>query len=234
VSLYSALSYLNSDEKNISTVEDPVEIPMQGVNQVHVNPKSGLTFATALRSFLRQDPDIIMVGEIRDLETAEIAVKAAQTGHLVLSTLHTNSAPETVTRLMNMGIPPYNLATSLTIVVAQRLVRVLCQHCKVKETFPEDILLKEGFTPEEIKTTTFYGPGPGTCEHCSKGYKGRMGIFEVMPVSESMSSLIMQNGNTIEIASLARKEGVMSLRMSGLKKVKEGQTSIMELNRVFR
>jgi type IV pilus assembly protein PilB len=232
VTLYSALSYLNSVEKNISTVEDPVEIPMQGINQVHVNPRAGLTFATALRSFLRQDPDIIMVGEIRDLETAEIAVKAAQTGHLVLSTLHTNSAPETITRLMNMGVPPYNLATSLAIVIAQRLVRVLCDLCKVREEFPLDVILKEGFVEEDFSTLKFYGPLG--CDRCSKGYKGRMGIFEVMPVSSEMSNLIMQGGNTIEIASLAKKEGVTSLRDAGLQKVREGVTSLIELNRVFR
>lgn len=232
VTLYSSLSYLNTVEKNISTVEDPVEIPMQGVNQVHVNPKAGLTFATALRSFLRQDPDIIMVGEIRDLETAEIAVKAAQTGHLVLSTLHTNSAPETVTRLMNMGIAPYNLATSLTIVIAQRLVRVLCDLCKVKEEFPHDVLLKEGFSEDEISTLQLYGPG--TCERCSKGYKGRMGIFEVMPITRELSTIIMEGGNTIDIANQAKKEGVSSLRESGQKKVREGTTSLSELNRVFK
>jgi type IV pilus assembly protein PilB len=232
VTLYSALSFLNSVEKNISTVEDPVEIPMQGINQVHVNPKSGLTFTTALRSFLRQDPDIIMVGEIRDLETAEIAVKAAQTGHLVLSTLHTNSAPETVTRLMNMGVAPYNLATSLAIIIAQRLVRVLCDFCKVHEEYPEDVILEEGFSKEEVGTFQFYGPG--TCDRCAKGYKGRLGIFEVMPISSQMSNLIMEGGNTIEISNLAKKEGVSNLREAGRLKVKEGITSLAELNRVFK
>jgi type IV pilus assembly protein PilB len=232
VTLYSALSYLNSVEKNISTVEDPVEIPMQGINQVHVNPKSGLTFSTALRSFLRQDPDIIMVGEIRDLETAEIAVKAAQTGHLVLSTLHTNSAPETVTRLMNMGVAPYNLATSLTIIIAQRLIRALCDFCKVKEEFPPEVLLEEGFSQEEIGTFQFYGPG--SCDRCSKGFKSRLGIFEVMPVSSEMSHLIMEGGNTLDIATLAKKEGVSNLREAGRLKVKEGITSLGELNRVFK
>lgn len=232
VTLYSALNHLNSVEKNISTVEDPVEIPMQGVNQVHVNPKVGLTFATALRSFLRQDPDIIMVGEIRDIETAEIAVKAAQTGHLVLSTLHTNSAPETITRLMNMGVAPYNLGTSLTIVIAQRLVRVLCDLCKVKEEFPEEVLLAEGFTAEEIKNIQFFGPQG--CDRCARGFKGRIGIFEVMPISPEMSELIMQGGNTTAITTLAKKEGVMTLRESGRQKVKEGITSLAELNRVFK
>lgn len=232
VTLYSSLNFLNSPEKNISTVEDPVEIPVEGINQVNVNPKVGLTFATALRSFLRQDPDIIMVGEIRDLETAEIGIKASQTGHLVLSTLHTNSAPETVTRLMSMGIASYNLATSLTIVVAQRLVRVLCDRCKVVEKFPEEVLIREGFAKEDIPTLNLYGPG--TCEHCIQGYKGRIGIFEVMPISTDMANLIMQGGNTMDLAKLAAKEGVTTLRESGLKKVKEGVTSLAELNRVFK
>lgn len=232
VTLYSALTVLNSVEKNISTVEDPVEIPMIGINQVHVNPKVGLTFATALRSFLRQDPDIIMVGEIRDLETAEIAVKASQTGHLVLSTLHTNSAPETVTRLMNMGIEPYNLATALVLVVAQRLVRVLCQFCKVREKFPEEVLLAEGFKKEEIASLELYGPG--SCDQCKQGYKGRTGIFEVLPISEEMNYLIMQGKSTIEIAKLAKKEGVINLHESGLNKIKAGITSLAEVNRVFK
>jgi type IV pilus assembly protein PilB len=232
VTLYSSLNFLNSVEKNISTVEDPVEIPIQGINQVHVNPKVGLTFSAVLRSFLRQDPDIIMVGEIRDLETAEIAVKAAQTGHLVLSTLHTNSAPETVTRLMNMGIEPYNLASSLSIVVAQRLVRELCNYCKQKVDLPMEILLKEGFKENEIGSFQLYDAGH--CERCIKGFKGRIGIFEVMPITEEMSSLIMQGGNAIEISSQAKKEQVINLRESGLKKVKEGIVSLSELNRVFR
>lgn len=232
VTLYSSLGLLNSPEKNISTVEDPVEIPLEGINQVHVNPKIGLTFASALRSFLRQDPDVIMVGEIRDLETAEIAVKASQTGHLVLSTLHTNSAPETVTRLMNMGIAPYNLATSLTIVIAQRLVRVLCDNCKVKEEYPVEALIKEGIKKEEVSSFQFYGPD--SCDHCSHGYKGRIGIFEVMPISSELSSLIMQGANTIEIAKQANKEGCIGLRESGLLKVKAGVTSLAELNRVFK
>lgn len=232
VTLYSGLNYLNSPEKNISTVEDPVEIPVQGINQVHVNIKTGLTFSTALRSFLRQDPDIIMVGEIRDLETAEIAIKASQTGHLVLSTLHTNSAPETVTRLMNMGIAPYNLASSLTIVIAQRLVRVLCEKCKKKEDVPAEILLREGFTKEEIGTFDIYGPVG--CEACVQGFKGRMGIFEVLPASPEIVELIMQNANSITIAAQAKKEGISSLRESGLKIVKRGVTSLLELNRVFK
>jgi type IV pilus assembly protein PilB len=232
VTLYSGLHYLNSPEKNISTVEDPVEIPIPGINQVHVNPRTGLTFSVALRSFLRQDPDIIMVGEIRDLETAEIAIKASQTGHLVLSTLHTNSAPETVNRLMNMGVPPYNLATSLAIVIAQRLVRVLCEICKREEEVPPEILLKEGFKKDEIKDLKLY-EAVG-CDHCIQGFKGRIGIFEVMPVSSAMAELIMKGCSVIELAHLARDEGVSNLRESGLRKVKEGVTSLTELNRVFK
>jgi type IV pilus assembly protein PilB len=232
VTLYSALSFLNSTEKNISTVEDPVEIPLQGINQVHVNPKFGLTFAAALRAFLRQDPDIIMVGEIRDLETAEIAVKAAQTGHLVLSTLHTNSAPETITRLMNMGIPSYNLASSLSLVIAQRLVRKLCELCKAKEDISEEVFVTEGFNREEFNTFTVYGPVG--CTHCMRGYKGRMGIFEVMPISKSMSHIIIDGGNILAIIDQAKKEGIMNLRESGLQKIKEGTLGISELNRVFK
>lgn len=232
VTLYSALNYLNSNEKNISTVEDPVEIPLQGVNQVHVNPKAGLTFAMALRAFLRQDPDIIMVGEIRDLETAEIAVKAAQTGHLVLSTLHTNSAPETINRLMNMGIAPFNLASALTIVIAQRLVRLLCENCKVKLDIPEESLLKEGFKKEDIGTFDVYGPVG--CDRCFNGYKGRQGIFEVMPVTSDLSYLIMENKGVLDIQKQVRKEGVIDLRESGLEKVKKGTTSLAEINRVFK
>lgn len=232
VTLYTSLSFLNTTEKNISTVEDPVEIPLPGINQVNVNLKTGLTFSKALRAFLRQDPDIIMVGEIRDLETAEIGVKAAQTGHLVLSTLHTNSAPETVTRLMNMGVPAYNLASSLKIVIAQRLLRVLCDECKKKEEVDPETLLKEGFKQEEIGQFDLYVPVG--CDHCTHGFKGRMGIFEVMPISAEMESLIMQGGNAIEIVTLARSEGVIDLRESGLTKVKAGLTSLAELNRVFK
>lgn len=232
VTLYSGLSFLNSPEKNISTVEDPVEIPLVGINQVHVNIKTGLTFSSALRSFLRQDPDIIMVGEIRDLETAEIAIKAAQTGHLVLSTLHTNSAPETVTRLMSMGIAPYNVASSLTIVIAQRLVRVLCNNCKREEKVPDDILLQQGFKKEELGTFTLYGPGE--CEQCTKGYKGRVGIFEVMPNTSAMMEIITRGGTVLDISEQAKKDGVISLREAGLDKVKKGITSLTELNRVFR
>lgn len=232
VTLYTGLNVLNSVEKNISTVEDPVEIPVQGINQVNVNLRTGLNFSTALRSFLRQDPDIIMVGEIRDLETAEIAVKAAQTGHLVLSTLHTNSAPETVGRLMNMGVEAYNLASSLKLVIAQRLVRVLCDHCRKEETLPDEILLQEGFTKEELGTFQLYGPGD--CEQCVHGFKGRIGIFEVMPVSKEMEELIMQGGKSLDVINQAKKEGISNLRESGLKKVKQGITTLAELNRVFK
>lgn len=232
VSLYAGLNYLNSPEKNISTVEDPVEIPLQGVNQVNVNPKTGLTFSTALRAFLRQDPDVIMVGEIRDLETAEIAVKAAQTGHLVLSTLHTNSAPETIARLVNMGIEPYNLASSLAIIIAQRLVRILCDECKTEEKISDEILLKEGFSQDEIGTFKVYAPVG--CDHCIHGFKGRVGIFEIMPISATMAELIMRGGNAIETANQARIEKIDSLREAGLKKIKEGVTSLIELNRVFK
>lgn len=232
VTLYSGLHILNSTEKNISTVEDPVEIPMEGVNQVHVNPKTGLTFATALRAFLRQDPDIIMVGEIRDVETAEIAIKASQTGHLVLSTLHTNSAPETIVRLMSMGIEPYNLASSLSIIVAQRLVRVLCEECKHEITLPTETLLEEGFKKEDIPSLKLYEPTG--CEHCIHGYKKRLGIFEVMPISPIMAELIMKGASVFEITEQAHQEGVINLRDSGLDKVKQGITSLAELNRVFK
>lgn len=232
VTLYTSLHYLNSTDKNISAVEDPVEIPIQGINQVHVNPKTGLTFATVLRSFLRQDPDVIMVGEIRDLETAEIAVKAAQTGHLVLSTLHTNSASETITRLMNMGIESYNLASSLKIVIAQRLVRLLCNKCKKKEELPNEILLKEGFSPDDLGTFELFGPGG--CESCIQGFKGRAGIFEVLPISPDMANLIMCGARSLEIIAQAKKEGIADLREAGIKKVKSGVTSLSELNRVFK
>lgn len=232
VTLYSALNFLNSPEKNISTVEDPVEIPMHGINQVHVNPRAGLSFATALRSFLRQDPDIIMVGEIRDLETAEIAVKAAQTGHLVLSTLHTNSAPETINRLMNMGIAPYNMASALTIIIAQRLVRVLCPLCKAKSDMPEEALIAEGFKKEEIGTFQLYEPVG--CERCFGGYAERTGIFEVLPITKEMSYIILESGHTQDIIAQAEKEGIINLRTAGLNKVKQGILSIAELNRVFK
>ncbi len=233
VSLYSALNLLNKGEVNISTVEDPVEIQVTGINQVNMNPKTGLTFAAALRAFLRQDPDIIMVGEIRDLETAEIAVKAAQTGHLVLSTLHTNDAPQTLTRLANMGVPPYNIASSVLLIMAQRLARRLCEHCKAEDTSPEEALVEEGFTREEVRAgLKIYKPVG--CNMCTNGYKGRVGIFQVMPVSEAMGRIIMEGGNAIQLADQARVEGVNDLRISGLRKVKEGITSLEEINRVTK
>jgi len=232
VTLYTALNILNTTEDNISTVEDPVEIPVAGINQVHVNQKTGLTFSSALRSFLRQDPDIIMVGEIRDLETAEIAVKAAQTGHLVLSTVHTNSAVETIVRLGNMGIATYNIASSLILIIAQRLVRRLCEHCKKPVNLPEDVLLKEGFQESEVKGLVCYEPA--SCERCYNGYKGRLGIFEVLPVSSEMEELILSGATAPQLAVQAQKEGIKNLRQAGLEKVKEGITSLLELNRVFK
>jgi type IV pilus assembly protein PilB len=233
VSLYSALNILNKPEINISTVEDPVEIQVSGINQVNMNSKTGLTFASALRAFLRQDPDILMVGEIRDLETAEIAVKAAQTGHLVLSTLHTNDAPQSLTRLANMGVAPFNIASSVLLIMAQRLARKLCPHCKQPEEVPREALLEEGFTEEEVDE----GIGiyrPVGCERCNKGYKGRVGIFQVMKVSEAMGRLIMEGGNAMQLAEQAKHEGVADLRASGLRKVKAGVTSLEEINRVTK
>jgi type IV pilus assembly protein PilB len=233
VTLYTALNRLNEPEVNISTAEDPVEINVAGINQVNVNPKTGLTFAEALRAFLRQDPDIVMVGEIRDLETAEIAVKAAQTGHLVLSTLHTNDAPQTLTRLANMGIPPFNIASSVNLILAQRLARRLCEHCKTVDDVPRDALIEEGFTEEEIREGIQVYKPVG-CDKCTKGYKGRVGLFEVMPVSDAMGKLIMENGNAIQIRDLAKSEGLQDLRASGLAKVKQGITSLEEINRVTK
>ncbi len=230
VSLYTGLNILNTEERNISTAEDPVEINLEGINQVPVNVRIGLTFAAALRAFLRQDPDIIMVGEIRDLETAEIAIKAAQTGHLVLSTLHTNSAPETLTRLRNMGIPSFNLATSVSLIIAQRLARRLCSHCKKAVQIPEAALLEIGFTSEQIPVAQLFQPVG--CEKCTEGYKGRVGIYEVVPITDGISRIIMEDGNSIEIADQARKEGFNSLRQSALVKVSKGLTSLEEANRV--
>ncbi len=232
VSLYTALNILNTEGSNISTVEDPVEINLQGINQVNLNTKAGLTFPAALRAFLRQDPDIIMVGEIRDLETAEIAVKAAQTGHMVLSTLHTNDAPQTLTRLANMGVPPYNIASSVNLIIAQRLARRLCNSCKEPHDIPREALLKEGFTEEDLKDFTLYGPKG--CDQCTLGYKGRVGIYQVMPVSEAMERIIMSGGNALELEDQARKEGVNDLRRSGLLKVMQGVTSLDEINRVTK
>ncbi len=233
VSLYTGVNILNQSGVNISTAEDPVEINMPGINQVNVNTKIGLDFSSALRAFLRQDPDIILVGEIRDLETAEIAIKAAQTGHLVLSTLHTNDAPQTLTRLVNMGVPGYNIASSVHLIVAQRLCRRLCQHCKKTLDIPKEALLEEGFSPEEIKQgITIYGPKG--CDQCSEGYKGRVGIYQVMPISEEMGRIIMEGGNAMVLGKQAQKEGIPDLRQSGLKKIKDGMTSLDEINRVTK
>ncbi len=233
VSLYTGLNILNQPEVNISTVEDPVEIQVPGINQVNMNLRTGLTFAAALRAFLRQDPDIIMVGEIRDLDTAEIAVKAAQTGHLVLSTLHTNDAPQSLTRLANMGVAPFNIASSVLLIMAQRLVRRLCRHCRKPDKIPRQALLEEGFTQEEISAgLSLYKPVG--CEHCYQGYRGRIGIYQVMPVSEAMGRLIMEDGNAIQLGDQARAEGILDLRQSGLRKVKSGITSLEEINRVTK
>lgn len=232
VSLYTALHILNTADRNISTAEDPVEINLPGINQVNVHPRAGLTFAKALKAFLRQDPDVIMVGEVRDLETAEIAIKAAQTGHMVLSTLHTNDAPQTLTRLVNMGVAPYNIASSVSLIIAQRLARRLCNHCKKVETIAHAALLKEGFAEQELRGLKIYGPGAG-CDQCANGYRGRVGIYQVMPVSEEMGRIIMEGGNSLQLTEQAKKEGVADLRESGLKKVMQGVTSLEEINRVI-
>ncbi|HMW28208.1 MAG TPA: ATPase, T2SS/T4P/T4SS family, partial [Plasticicumulans sp.] len=233
VSLYTALNILNTAEVNISTAEDPVEIQLAGINQVNVNLKTGMTFANALRAFLRQDPDIIMVGEIRDLETAEIAIKAAQTGHMVLSTLHTNDAPQTLTRLMNMGVEPYNIASSVSLIIAQRLARRLCPNCKTEQRgIPHEELLNLGFKADELDTLTIYRPVG--CAECTNGYKGRVGIYQVMPISEEMGRIMMSNGNSIQIADQARREGIRDLRDSGLLKIRQGVTSLDEVNRVTK
>jgi len=231
VSLYTGLNILNTIERNISTAEDPAEINLPGVNQVNVNAKVGLTFAAALKAFLRQDPDVIMVGEIRDLETAEIAIKAAQTGHLVLSTLHTNDAPTTLTRLVDMGVKPYAIATSVKLIIAQRLARKLCENCKEVVDVPPEALLAEGFTQEEINAGLRIYHAVG-CKACDSGYKGRAGIFQVMTVSDATARIIMKGGNATDIADQAVKEGYWDLRRSGLEKVKQGITSLDEINRV--
>jgi type IV pilus assembly protein PilB len=232
VSLYTCLNILNQPGTNISTAEDPAEINLPGINQVNVNEKAGLTFAVALKAFLRQDPDIIMVGEIRDLETGEIAIKAAQTGHLVLSTLHTNDAPTTLTRLMNMGIAPFNVATSVMLITAQRLARRLCASCKRPADIPKPALLRAGFTERELDGSWQPYTHVG-CETCKNtGYKGRVGIYQVMPISDEINRIIMQNGNAIEIAKQARREGVKDLRQSGLLKVRQGITSLEEVEAV--
>src|SRR5690348_16102440 len=231
VSLYTGLNILNREDTNISTAEDPAEINLPGVNQVNVNPKVGLTFAAAMRAFLRQDPDVIMVGEIRDLETAEIAIKAAQTGHLVLSTLHTNDAPQTLTRLVDMGVKPYAIATSVSLIIAQRLARRLCNNCKQPLDVPREALAKEGFTEAEIAAgIKLYGPKG--CQSCSDGYKGRVGIYQVLPVTESIARIILALGSAVDIGAQAAKEGVWDLRRSGLEKVKAGLTSLEEINSV--
>lgn len=235
VSLYTGLNILNTAERNISTAEDPVEINLEGVNQVNVNNRVGLTFAEALRSFLRQDPDIVMVGEIRDLETAEIAIKAAQTGHLVLSTLHTNSAPETLTRLMNMGVPTFNVATTVSLIIAQRLARRLCPACKKKATdIPEDILREEGFYDIGIKAEDLDIYHPVGCDKCVNGYKGRVGVYEVVRITPQISKIIMEGGNSIQIAETAKQEGFFDLRTAALRKAAIGLTSLEEANRVTK
>ncbi len=232
VSLYTALNILNTDERNISTVEDPVEIRLSGINQVQMNVKKGMTFAVALRAFLRQDPDVIMVGEIRDLETAEIAIKAAQTGHMVLSTLHTNDAPQTIARLMNMGIAPYNITSSVTIVIAQRLARRL-HECKREVMLPEHALLAEGFSEADIKRGLHLYEAVG-CPDCNDGYKGRLGIYQVMPMTEEIQKIVLEGGNAIEIAAAAQRGGIRDLRQSALLKAKNGATSLAEINRVTK
>lgn len=233
VTLYTGLNILNTQETNIATAEDPVEINLEGINQVNVNYRVGLDFASALRSFLRQDPDIVMVGEVRDLETAEIAIKAAQTGHLVLSTLHTNSATETLTRLRNMGVPSFNLATSVNLIIAQRLARRLCTECKQSLNVPKESLLEEGFDELDIATRfTVYEPSPNGCDKCNGGYRGRIGIYEVVKITPELSRIIMEDGNSLELAAQAKEHGFNNLRRAGLLKVMQGVTGLAEVNRV--
>jgi len=232
VSLYTAVNILNTPDRNISTAEDPVEINLAGINQVNINERAGLTFALALRAFLRQDPDIILVGEIRDLETAEIAIKAAQTGHMVLSTLHTNDAPTTLSRLMNMGVAPFNIASAVLLIVAQRLARRLCPVCRKAANLPKEVLLKAGFKENELRDLKVYAPHPEGCESCSNGYKGRVGIYQVMPISEAIADIIMRGGTALDIERQAKKDGIPDLRESGLKKVRDGITSMDELERI--
>ena len=233
VTLYTGLNILNSAERNIATAEDPVEINLEGVNQVNVNHKVGLSFSSALRAFLRQDPDVVMVGEIRDLDTAEIAVKASQTGHMVLSTLHTNSAAETLTRLRNIGVPAFNLATSVSLIIAQRLGRRLCNSCKKTIDIPHDTLIAEGFTEDDIKSSPqIFEPNPKGCDKCKDGYKGRVGIYEVVKITPEISSIIMADANSIELSRQARAHGYPDLRRDGLIKVMQGITSLAEVNRV--
>ena len=230
VSLYTGLNILNQPERNISTAEDPVEINLEGINQVQINPKADMTFANALKAFLRQDPDVVMVGEIRDLETAEISIKAAQTGHLVLSTLHTNSAPETLTRLLNMGVPAYNVASSISLIIAQRLARRLCPKCKTPEKLPDEELIRQGFDKDTLSEIQLFAPKG--CDSCTEGYKGRVGIYEVMQITPEIAQIIMRGGNSLEIAEVALKSGFNNLRLSGLKKAADGVTSLAEVNRV--
>ena len=232
VTLYTGLNILNSVERNISTAEDPVEITVEGINQVNMNIKAGLTFANALRAFLRQDPDVIMVGEIRDLETAEIAVKAAQTGHLVLSTLHTNDAPQTLNRLMQMGIEPFNIVSAVILIIAQRLARRLCEHCKTPANLPEATLIATGFKIEELSSLKIYSPVG--CERCTNGYKGRIGIYQMMTLSDPMRALILEGGNAMQLAQLAKSEGINDLRSSGLNKIRMGITSLEEIDRITK
>lgn len=230
VSLYTCLNILNNPGVNIATAEDPAEIPLAGINQVNVNDKQGLTFAAALKSFLRQDPDIIMIGEIRDLETADMAIKAASTGHMVLSTLHTNDAPSTLTRLLNMGVAPFNIASAVSLITAQRLARRLCKNCKVPINVPKEALLDVGFIEEDFKEKfQLYGPKEGGCELCNNGYKGRVGIYQVMPISDAISRIIMKHGTAHDIADQAKLEGINDLRRSGILKVIQGLTSIEEV-----
>lgn len=229
VSLYTALNILNTEGRNISTAEDPVEIRVDGINQVQQNAKQGMTFSAALRSFLRQDPDVIMVGEIRDLETAEIAIKAAQTGHMVLSTLHTNNAPETVSRLANMGVAPFNIVSAVSLIIAQRLARRLCD-CKKPTELSHEALLQAGFTEEDLADATIFDPVG--CPKCNEGYKGRVGIYEVMPITDNIKKIILSGGNSMEIAEAADKDGISNLRKSALLKVKNGITGLVEANRV--
>jgi len=232
VSLYTGLNILNTVDVNISTAEDPVEINLEGINQVNVNPRQGMDFAQALRAFLRQDPDIIMVGEIRDLETAEIAIKAAQTGHMVMSTLHTNSAAETLTRLRNMGVPAFNIATSVNLIIAQRLARRLCASCKKELDVPREALLREGFPEAVIGSFKIYGPAG--CDNCKGGYKGRVGIYEVVKITPALQRIIMEDGNSLDISLQMRKDGFNDLRTSALLKAMQGVTSLEEVNRVTK
>ena len=233
VTLYTGVNILNQPEINISTAEDPVEINLAGVNQVNVNAKVGLDFGSALRAFLRQDPDVILVGEIRDLETAEIAIKAAQTGHMVLSTLHTNDAPQTLTRMVNMGIPPFNIASAVNLIIAQRLARRLCTHCKKAVDLPKEALKEEGFTDAQVqKGIKIFGPVG--CDQCTNGYKGRVGVYQVMPISAEIGKLIMEGCTSLDVAEQAQKEKINDLRQSGLKKVIDGHTSLEEINRVTK